>query len=102
LQAFSAGTIPVYWGTPEVLNYFNPDSFIFVDTSSAETRKVSIDRMLDLERDPVAYEAMLRQPIIKEPVRDTLEKYFSITDEVGGGQLKKRIRDMLSVPGKLT
>jgi hypothetical protein len=96
-QAFSANTIPIYFGASAVFEHFNEDSFIYVDVNDAEAQTAAVARIIELEQDPVAYEAMLRQPIIKEPVRDTLEKYFSITDEVGGGQLKKRIREMLQI-----
>lgn len=28
LESFAAGTIPIYWGDPEIEKYFNPESFV--------------------------------------------------------------------------
>ena len=31
LDCFVAGTVPIYWGDPEISEYFNPDGMIFLD-----------------------------------------------------------------------
>tara|TARA_Y100000310_G_C20625114_1_gene785412 strand:- start:396 stop:1202 length:807 start_codon:yes stop_codon:yes gene_type:complete len=33
LDCFVAGTVPIYWGDPEISDYFNPDGMIFLDDS---------------------------------------------------------------------
>lgn len=31
LDCFATGTVPLYWGTPEITEYFNADGIIFID-----------------------------------------------------------------------
>ena len=50
-----------------------------------------------LEKDPEKYREMLAKPILAQPAEKTLETYFSISDDVGGGKLKGTIREMLGV-----
>ena len=56
VSAMLAGAIPVYWGAPDVARHFNPRSF--VDAS----RPGFVAEIERLDRDPVAYAAMLAQP----------------------------------------
>merc|ERR1711988_320325 len=55
------------------------------------------DRIAYLEKNRTAYLEVISQPILKDG-EQTLEKYFSLSDEIGGGKLKQRIRDMLLGP----
>ncbi len=60
-----ARSIPIYWGDPEVAEYFNPKAFIncadYGDDLDAVVRAV-----IELDNDRERYMQMLRQPPLKE------------------------------------
>jgi len=91
LDAFLAGTIPIYYGTTEVFDIFNQQAFIYYDINNPQE---ALGRIQYLESNPDAYEQMLREPILADGER-TIEKYFSFDDSIGNGQLKKRVRSKL-------
>lgn len=91
LVAFLGGTVPIYFGTKEVLDIFNEHAFIYYDIANPQP---ALQRISHLEKNQTAYMAVFSQPILKNGLQ-TLEKYFSLTDDVGGGKLKQRIRDMV-------
>lgn len=72
LQAFSAGTIPIYWGNPEVECDFNKNAMINIqDYDDIET---AIRRVTELDNDPKAYLKMLQEPAVTENNK-SYEKY---------------------------
>ncbi len=56
----SANAIPLYWGTPSVNKYFNPDSFLSCD--NYESLSAMARAVIELDQDEQRYLAMLRQP----------------------------------------
>lgn len=55
-------TIPIYWGSPTVALDFNPAAFIhFSDDCDFPAM---IEKVIELDNDPVAYEKMYLQPMI--------------------------------------
>ena len=56
VDAFAAGSIPIYWGDPDVTRVFNPKAFI-------EVRSVeeAIERVKQLDQDDTAYLQMLKR-----------------------------------------
>ncbi len=91
--AFSAGTIPVWYGTRRVFDIFNEKAFIFYDIENPEA---AIQQIRNLESDKEAYDAMLREPILANG-RRTVENYFSLRDDIEGGFLKNRIREKMGL-----
>ena len=89
VNGFLAGSVPIYWGTLEVFKLFNKKAFVYYDESNPEP---ALKHILYLERNRTAYAEVLAQPIL---ATGALEKYFSLRDDVGGGKLKQRIRDMV-------
>ena len=72
VEAFHADTIPVYFGSSNITEIFNPKAFINVgDFSSFDA---AIDRILEIENDDELYLEMLRQPIFNNP-KYPQEKY---------------------------
>lgn len=62
VDAFAAGTVPIYWGDPLVKGEFNPDSFLFAgDYDDNDALIAAIDA---LDADDEAYLAMCRAPIL--------------------------------------
>ena len=89
LNVFLSQSIPIYYGTTEVFKLFNKDAFIYYDIHDPQA---ALDRILYLETNRSAYAEVLAQPMLAE---GALEEYFSLSDDVGGGKLKQRIRDMV-------
>jgi hypothetical protein len=90
-NAFSSGTVPIWYGTREVFDVFNERAFVYYDV---ENPQPALDRIAYLENNSTAYDEVLTEPILKNGV-ETQEKYFSFRDGIGGGKLKKRIRNMM-------
>ena len=59
-EAMVARTLPIYWGNPRVQEEFNTGSFLnYADFPSEEAL---IEKIIELDRDPVKYLDYLRQP----------------------------------------
>lgn len=89
VTAFFSGAIPIYWGTEEVYKLFNRDAFIYYDIDNP---KHALDKIFHLEVNATAYAKMKAQPML---AKGALKNYFSLSDDIGGGRLKWRIRDMV-------
>jgi hypothetical protein len=63
LDAFIAGTVPIYWGDPDVCQDFNPQSFINVHSFSS--LDAAVDEVLRIDSDDAAYQAMVREPVFR-------------------------------------
>jgi hypothetical protein len=68
-DCFLAGTVPIYWGAPNVSDYFPADAMIIIDTlDPAEAA-----RIIKTEATPEAYQRRL--PALREAKRLILEEY---------------------------
>jgi len=84
LNAFAAGSIPIYYGTRDVFKVFNKHAFVFYDINDP---RPALALIRELETDPAAYEHMRAQPVF---VPGAVRKYLDL-----GGELRKRILDTL-------
>ncbi len=91
LSALISGAIPVYYGSTDVFKLFNKNAFIYYDIHNPQP---ALDRIRYLEMNLTAYAEVVARPILANG-EQTLEEYFSLSDDVGGGKLKQRIRDMV-------
>jgi len=91
VNAFLAGCVPIYYGTEEVFDVFNRNAFIFYNVTNP---RPALERIAYLEKNRTAYDLMLKEEILANGSQ-TLEKYFSWSDEVGEGKLKWKIRQLL-------
>jgi hypothetical protein len=87
----SGGTVPIWYGTREIFDVFNERAFIYYDI---EEPQPALDRITYVEKKQTAYDEVLKECILANGVQ-IIEDYFSFRDDVGGGKLKKRIRNML-------
>lgn len=62
LDALLAGCIPIYWGNPDVGTDFNPRRF--VNAHDFEDLDSLCDRVIELDDDPEAQAAILKEPIL--------------------------------------
>ncbi len=60
LEALRARTVPIYWGNPDVGDDFNTGRIISLHDFASEAEMVR--RVVELDRDDAAREAMLREP----------------------------------------
>jgi hypothetical protein len=91
VNAYLSGTVPIWYGTSEIFDVINERAFVFYDI---ENPQPALDRIIYLEKNQTAYDEVLNEPILANGDQ-TIEDYFSFRDDVGGGKLKKRIRNML-------
>jgi hypothetical protein len=94
LDAFMSGAIPIYYGTTQIFDIFNPKAFIFYDIDNPQK---ALDRIAYLESNPDAYSEMLNEPILSHG-DETIEKYFSFEDWIGNGAFKRKVREKLGFP----
>ena len=90
-NAFMGSTVPIDYGTRDIFKLCNKDAFIYYDVQRPGP---ALNRIAELEANRTAYMEVLAQPILADGER-TLEEYFSLSDDVGGGRLKRRIRAMV-------
>ncbi len=60
----------------------------------------ALDQIKALRDDKDLYEAMMNETIIANG-EETIEKYFSFNNSIGGGKLKRRIREKLGLADDL-
>lgn len=66
VQAFASGTIPIYWGNPNIHKEFNTESFVnCFDYTSFDN---VIDRIIQIDKDDGLFIHILQQPILNEPL----------------------------------
>ena len=78
-DAFFADTIPIYYGSSNVKEIFNPEAFIHV--ADYESFDAVVEKIRELDQDDEKYLAMMRQPILLDPdlpqrMDEELEKYI--------------------------
>lgn len=66
IDAFYAGTIPVYYGSSTVKSIINPNAYI--DVSDFESMDEAIERIIQLDNDDELYIKMMREPIFLDPL----------------------------------
>lgn len=64
LNAWLAGTVPIYWGCPGVLEWLNPRAFLYLPDGSAAAMDALIAKIKELDESPTAYYEVFRQPLI--------------------------------------
>ena len=91
LWAYLGGCLPIFWGTPEVFDVFNRDSFLYYDPHTI------IRELSYLQQNHSAYLERINAPILANG-SDTIQKYFSLADDIGAGHLKRQNRSMMGLP----
>jgi hypothetical protein len=91
LNAFVGDSIPIYYGADTIFEIFNRESFVYYDVTAPGAALEKIEYLMHNE---TAYWEMFDAPILLEGP-DTIKKYFSWSDSIQGGYLKRRIRQMV-------
>lgn len=92
-MAFIGGCIPIYYGPDMIFDMFNEKAFVFYNISNPEPALKMVEM---LENNETLYEQMMNEPIAANG-NATIEKYFSFSDDIGNGFLKREIRKKLGL-----
>jgi hypothetical protein len=95
IMAFLAGCIPIYYGSNEVFDIFNKDAFIFYDPRDPVPALKKLQMLISNE---TAYQEMLHQQPILANGEKTVHDYFSVSDRIGSGYLKNKLRRTMGLP----
>ena len=93
ILAYLAGCFPIYYGTKEIFDIFHPQSFLYYNVKRPQR---SLQVLHYLYTNQTAFQQRMNQPILRNGT-DTIQRYFSLTDDVGQGHLKRRIRTMMGL-----
>lgn len=74
VEAFLAGTVPIYWGSPRIAEEFNPESFI--NAHDFHDDEELAGQLLRLHRDDALYCSIIKQP----PLTDFQSRKFFDAD----------------------
>ncbi len=92
LQAFSAGTIPIYYGNPRISEEFNPKAFI--NCHDYKNFEAVIERIKEIDNDDYLYEEIIKEPIFTdmENKKDPLVEYEEFLKKICSQNPNKAIR----------
>jgi hypothetical protein len=95
IMAFLSGCVPIYFGSNEVFDIFNKDAFIFYNPQDPMP---ALEKLQMLVSNETAYQEMLHQQLILANGDQTVHDYFSVSDRIGGGYLKNKLRRTMGLP----
>ena len=88
LNAFSGGTVPIYFGTEDVFQIFNYKAFVYWDKKNPAK---TLDEVAVLLQDTKKYKEMLSQPILAP---GAYEFFFAL---YGKGQTSANVRQLIGI-----
>ena len=62
VQGFAAGTIPIYWGSPDVIDVFNRKAMVVV--AGKEDIPRAVEQIKEIDNNDDLYQNMLKQPAL--------------------------------------
>ena len=87
VNAYYSGTIPIYWGCPNIGDYVNMDSILYLPQKyTQEERDKLIEKILFLDTYPDAYKAMYEQSFFKNGI---------LPDEFDIEKIKEKINKIM-------
>ena len=94
IMAFLAGCVPIYYGSEQIFDVFNKEAFVFYDPQHPGP---ALQKLKVLAGNETAYQQVLNQHILANG-EQTVRDYFSLSDEIGGGFLKHKLRKTMGLP----
>lgn len=73
LWAYLGGTIPIYWGASKAKEWLNDRAFLQLTDNSDESMNALIERIKELDQNPDAYSAMLREPLLRDGIPESMD-----------------------------
>lgn len=71
INPFRAGTIPVYYGSPKISDYFNPERFIVIDKNNIDDAVDEINRLL---HDDLYWLEKVNKPIFTKTTNEIIQE----------------------------
>ena len=90
VNPYMARTIPIYWGTPNIHNIFNPDSMLFLEDETEEAMQRLIHRIIELDQNDDKYLEFINRPIFNKHNKRFWNENYSLES------LGKKIDEILS------
>lgn len=92
-HTYVAGSIPIYWGAPDIAKYFNPQSFI--NCHDYESFSQVIERVKEVDRNPEMFQQYMNaNPITKD------SEFLSFTPQKISARLDNILRQVLTKRNK--
>ena len=66
VNPYLSKTIPIYWGSHNIKNIFNPDSMLFLEDESEDSINKLIEKIIELDNDDDKYLEFINRPIFTE------------------------------------
>ena len=63
VNPYLARTIPIYWGSHNIKNIFNPESMLFLEDETEEAFENLIQKIIELDNDDQKYVEFINRPI---------------------------------------
>ena len=66
VNPYLSRTIPIYWGSNNIKNIFNPDSMLFLEDETPESINKLIEQIIELDNNDEKYLEFINRPIFTE------------------------------------
>jgi hypothetical protein len=81
-NAWLSGSVPIYYGSEMVLEWLNPNAFLYLKDDSDESMKELIEKIIELDTNDSKYYKLINEPLLKGDVpeelrTETLKKYIA-------------------------
>jgi hypothetical protein len=77
VNPYLSRTIPIYWGSHNIKNIFNPNSMLFLEDESEDSINKLIEKIIELDNDDNKYLEFINRPIFtKENINFWNENYI--------------------------
>jgi len=70
LHGYYSMSIPIYWGSKNINNYFNPNSFIYIDNYDQSSVIKTINKIIEIDNCDELYLDIVNQPVFKIDIDD--------------------------------
>lgn len=74
LHGYYSLSIPIYWGSKNIHEFFNPDSFIYIDDYNNDSIYKAIQQIINIDNNNDLYLKMVNQPVFKPNMN--IDNYF--------------------------
>ena len=85
VNGFRSGVIPVYWGSANIGQYFNPRRFLQLKSASQDDMDELANRMVSMTNQE--YFDMISEPVLARPINDVCEEILESVKKILTGSL---------------
>jgi hypothetical protein len=78
VNPYLARTIPIYWGSANIKNIFNPESMLFLEDETEESMNKLIQQVIELDEDDEKYLEFVNRPIFLEENKRFWNEHYTL------------------------